>query len=186
MPAGEHCHGDGQAWVQCCISQEAARASASTEGVPKAALTLSPRSEMARRRITAQNQDKAPQRVRGEVRPGRPGKRAPAPSPGLWGWGVRWGQAWRTLPAPCLPLPPQQGSTVDGSYSPKRSPGSKIDVMCALNTSPLKSILTALQGTPRPAMNIWSSVSKRARREPQSLNIYIYIRHRKAVHTFGW
>lgn len=106
--------------------------------------------------------------------------------PRALGMGSEVGAGMEDSASPCLPSPPQQGSTVDGSYSPKRSPGSKIDVMCALSASPLKSILTALQGTPWPAMNIWGSMSKRARREPQSLNIYIYIRHRNAVLTFGW
>lgn len=106
-----------------------------------------------------------------------------------------WGQAWRTLPATCLPSPPRQCSLAreaaqrtGGELSPREQPGEPrrcCGMICALNTLPLKTILTAFEGIPRPPMNIWSSMNKRAWREPQSLNIYIYIRHRNAVLTFS-
>lgn len=79
-------------------------------------------------------------------------------------------------PPACPHLPSNAAQQMGGELSPQEEPEVQhrcVGVTRALNALPLKTILTAFQGTPQPSMNIWSSMNKRAWREPQSLNLYI-------------
>lgn len=115
----------------------------------------------------------------------------PAPGTGALGMGSESGGSHGGLcqPPACPHLPSKAAQRMGGEPSPQEKPRVQhqcLTVICALSALPLKTILTAFQGTPQPPRNIWSSVNKRAWREPQSLNTYIHIRHRNAMLTFSW